>query len=114
DLIQVLAGYTVPNTDLPYGRGFLTPLSERIRNEVGIATLVSGYLTTTNQVNTILAGGRADLCLMHPEPYETVVTRQDEARVSGMLPRAVAAPPSGRRRRARLTAPTSDPIAAER
>jgi anthraniloyl-CoA monooxygenase len=66
DLIQVLAGQTVPQAELLYGRGFLTPLSERIRNEGGIATLVGGYVTTSNEANTILAGGRADLVLMTP------------------------------------------------
>ncbi|MGO8949210.1 MAG: FAD-dependent monooxygenase [Ktedonobacterales bacterium] len=66
DLLTILAGQVVPESDLTYGPGFLTSLSDRIRNEVGIATLVGGYLTTSNQVNTILAGGRADLCLMYP------------------------------------------------
>ncbi len=69
DLIQVLAGQTVPNAEMPYGKGFLTPLSERIRNEAGIATLVGGYVTTSNEANTILAGGRADLVLMTPLDY---------------------------------------------
>ena len=66
DLIQVMAGYTVPELEMPYKRGFLTPLSDRVRNEVGIPTLVDGYLTTTNEINTILAGGRADLCVLTP------------------------------------------------
>jgi anthraniloyl-CoA monooxygenase len=69
NLIQVLAGQTAPNSDLPYGKGFLTPLSERIRNEAEIATLVGGYVTTSNEANTILAGGRADLVLMTPLEY---------------------------------------------
>ena len=64
DLVHVLAGYSVPHADLPYGRGFLTPLSDRIRNETGIPTMVSGYLTTSNDANTALAAGRADLCIM--------------------------------------------------
>jgi len=38
------------------------PASDRIRNEVGIATLASGNVTTADDVNTILAAGRADLC----------------------------------------------------
>ncbi|MEO5953562.1 MAG: bifunctional salicylyl-CoA 5-hydroxylase/oxidoreductase, partial [Chloroflexia bacterium] len=63
-LVHVLAGYSVPYGDLPYGRGFLTPLSDRIRNEVGIATMVGGYLTTSNDANTVLAAGKADLCVM--------------------------------------------------
>jgi anthraniloyl-CoA monooxygenase len=49
---------------MPYGRGFLTPLADRVRNEAGVATLVSGYLTTANEANTILASGRGDLCLL--------------------------------------------------
>ncbi len=65
-LIQVMAGYTVPATEMPYKRGFLTPLSDRVRNEAGIPTLVDGYLTTTDEINTILAGGRADLCVLTP------------------------------------------------
>jgi anthraniloyl-CoA monooxygenase len=66
DLIQPLAGQTTPDARLPYGKGFLTPLSERIRTEVGMPTLVGGYLTTTNEANTLLAGGRADLVLVTP------------------------------------------------
>jgi anthraniloyl-CoA monooxygenase len=62
DLLVVLAGQTVPDAESAYGRGFLTTLSDRIRNESGIPTLVGGYLTTTNEVNTVLAAGRADLC----------------------------------------------------
>ncbi|HLZ22472.1 MAG TPA: FAD-dependent monooxygenase [Ktedonobacterales bacterium] len=65
DLIQVLAGQTIPDpVTSTYGHGFLTPLSDRIRNEAGIPTLVGGYLPTTNDVNTILAAGRADLCIV--------------------------------------------------
>jgi len=66
DMIEALAGQTVPDAEMAYGRGFLTPVSDRVRNEAGIPTLVGGYLTTTNEVNTILAAGRADLCIMEP------------------------------------------------
>jgi anthraniloyl-CoA monooxygenase len=64
DLIEVRAGWTVPDAEVPYRRGFLTQLSAQLRNEAGIPTMVGGYLTTTDEVNTILAGGRADLCIM--------------------------------------------------
>jgi anthraniloyl-CoA monooxygenase len=66
DMIEALAGQTVPTAEPAYGRGFLTHLSAQVRNEAGIPTLVGGYLTTTNEVNTIIAAGRADLCLMEP------------------------------------------------
>jgi anthraniloyl-CoA monooxygenase len=64
DLIQPLAGQTVPDGAPSYGPGFLTRYSDRIRNEAGVPTLVGGYLTTMNEVNTILAAGRADLCIL--------------------------------------------------
>jgi anthraniloyl-CoA monooxygenase len=64
DLIEVRAGWTVPEAEIPYRRGFLTALSAQLRNEAGIPTMVGGYLTTTDEVNTILAGGRADLCII--------------------------------------------------
>ncbi len=64
DLVHVLAGQTVPAGDLPYGRGFLTPLSDRIRNEAGIMTMVGGYMATSSDANTVLAAGRADICVM--------------------------------------------------
>jgi anthraniloyl-CoA monooxygenase len=67
DLIEVLAGQTTVDGEAPYGRGFLTPLSDRIRNEAGIPTMVGGFLTTSNEANTILAAGRADLCIMEFE-----------------------------------------------
>ncbi len=66
DLIEVLAGHTTPNTRPVYGPFFLAPFSDRIRNDVRIATMTAGGITTTNQINTLLAAGRADLCIMNP------------------------------------------------
>ena len=64
DLVMVVAGQTTMDSEPSYGRGFLTPLSDRIRNEAGIPTMVGGYLTTSNEINTVLAAGRADLCIL--------------------------------------------------
>ena len=35
-----------------------------MRNGAGVPTLVGGRLTSADEVNTVLAGGRADLCLL--------------------------------------------------
>jgi anthraniloyl-CoA monooxygenase len=64
DLAHVTGGLTVPETRPQYRRFYLVPASDRIRNEAGLPTLVGGRLTTSDEVNTILASGRADLCLM--------------------------------------------------
>jgi anthraniloyl-CoA monooxygenase len=63
-LIHVRAGQTVATARPEYGRGYLTTLSDRVRNEARVPTLVGGYLTTVGEVNTIVAAGRADLCLL--------------------------------------------------
>ncbi|NJN44328.1 MAG: hypothetical protein HC806_06140 [Anaerolineae bacterium] len=64
DLLQPLAGQTIPDDNPEYGAGYLSPHAERLRHETGLPILVGGHLTTSGEVNTILAGGRADLCIM--------------------------------------------------
>ena len=71
DMLEVLAGQTTIDGELAYGRGFLTALSERLRNEAGVPTIVGGYLTTSDEINTILAAGRADLCIMELARLDT-------------------------------------------
>ena len=61
DLIDVSTGQTVRDAQPVYGRMFQTPFSEQIRNEARVATMCVGNITTSDQINTILAAGRADL-----------------------------------------------------
>jgi anthraniloyl-CoA monooxygenase len=66
DLIHVEAGQTVHDDRPEYRRGFLTSLSDRVRNEAQVATLVGGHLTTVDEANTIVGAGRADLVVLDP------------------------------------------------
>ncbi len=61
DMIDVSTGQTVPEQKPVYGRMYQAPFSDWVRNEVGIATLTVGAVTTADQVNTLIAAGRADL-----------------------------------------------------
>jgi anthraniloyl-CoA monooxygenase len=61
DLIDVSTGQTTPDADPVYGRMYQTPFSDQIRNDAGIATMCVGAITSADQVNTIVAAGRADL-----------------------------------------------------
>ena len=76
DIIDVSAGQTSTEARPVYGRMFQTPLSDRIRNEAGLATMAVGNITDADQVNSILMAGRADLvCLARPhlaDPYWTL------------------------------------------
>jgi anthraniloyl-CoA monooxygenase len=64
DLVHAVMGQTIWESRPDYRRLFGVPASDRIRNEAGIATLASGNITTADDVNTILAAGRADLCVL--------------------------------------------------
>ena len=76
DLIDVSAGQTTTEAQPVYGRMFQTPFADRIRNEVGIATMAVGNIFEPDHVNSIIAAGRADLCaLARPhlaDPYWTL------------------------------------------
>jgi anthraniloyl-CoA monooxygenase len=61
DLSDVSTGQTTPDAEPIYGRMFQTPFSDQIRNEAGLATMCVGTITSADQVNTIVAAGRADL-----------------------------------------------------
>ncbi len=64
DIVDVSAGQTVPTQQPVYGRLFQTPFADRVRHEVGIATMTVGNVSSWMDVNTIIAAGRADLCLL--------------------------------------------------
>ena len=64
DLIDVSAGQTSIEAKPVYGRMFQTPFADRIRNEVGVATMAVGNITEPDHVNSIIAAGRADLCAL--------------------------------------------------
>ena len=64
DVVDVSTGQTVPYQQPRYGRQFQTPFADRIRHEVGIATMAVGNISSFEDVNGIIAAGRADLCLM--------------------------------------------------
>jgi anthraniloyl-CoA monooxygenase len=61
DVIHVSTGQTVSDAKPVFGRLFQTPYSDRIRNEARIPTIAVGNITDADQVNSILAAGRADL-----------------------------------------------------
>ena len=62
DFIDVSSGQTTRAAKPIYGRMYQTPFADRIRNEVGIQTIAVGAISDSDQVNSIIAAGRADLC----------------------------------------------------
>ena len=64
DLLDVSAGQTVPDQRPVYGRLFQTPFADRIRHQAGLPVMTVGNISSYTDVNTILAAGRADLCVL--------------------------------------------------
>jgi anthraniloyl-CoA monooxygenase len=64
DLLDVSAGQTSTKAKPVYGRMFQTPFSDRIRNEAAVPTMAVGNITEFDQMNSIIASGRADLCAL--------------------------------------------------
>ena len=61
DIIHVSTGQTSADAQPVYGRMFQTPFSDWIRNEARVPTIAVGNITELDQINAIIAAGRADL-----------------------------------------------------
>ena len=75
DIVDVSSGGTVPDARPTGGRLYQTPFAERVRLEADVPTMTVGNISSYADVNSVLAAGRADLCLlarMHLyDPYWT-------------------------------------------
>ncbi|MBV8444300.1 MAG: bifunctional salicylyl-CoA 5-hydroxylase/oxidoreductase [Candidatus Dormibacteraeota bacterium] len=64
DAIDVSSGQVVSGESPAFGRSYQTPFADRIRNETGIATIAVGVISSSDDVNSIILAGRADLCAL--------------------------------------------------
>ena len=64
DIVDVSSGQVVSDEKPHYGRLFQTPFADRIRLELGMPTMAVGGISSFEDVNSILAAGRADLCVI--------------------------------------------------
>ena len=64
DIIDVSAGGTVADGKPIGGRLYQTPFAEAVRLDAGVPTMTVGNISSWTDINSVLAAGRADLCLM--------------------------------------------------
>ncbi|TJX02879.1 bifunctional salicylyl-CoA 5-hydroxylase/oxidoreductase, partial [Neisseria gonorrhoeae] len=65
-----------------YGRLYQTPFADKIRNEVGIATIAVGAISEADHANSIIAAGRADLCaIARPHLADPAWTLHEAAKI---------------------------------
>ncbi len=104
DIVDVSSGQVSPDEKPAFGRSYQTPFADRIRNEVGIPTIAVGAISSYDDVNTIIAAGRADLCaLARPhlyDPHWTLHAAAEQGYTGARWPVQYQAgsrkPPSGR------------------
>jgi anthraniloyl-CoA monooxygenase len=62
DAIDVSTGQVTPSEQPAFGRSYQTPFADAIRNQVAIATIAVGVISSFDDVNSLILAGRADLC----------------------------------------------------
>ena len=82
DLVDCSSGQVSKEERPVYGRLFQTPFSDKIRNEIGIATIAVGAISEADHANSIIAAGRADLCaLARPHLADPAWTLHEAAKI---------------------------------
>jgi anthraniloyl-CoA monooxygenase len=64
DAIDVSTGQVSPDEKPAFGRSYQTPFADAIRNQVDIATIAVGVISSFDDVNSLILAGRADLCAL--------------------------------------------------
>jgi len=77
DIIHASSGETVKWQKPTWGRMWQTPFAEHIKQHVGIPTIAVGDITKPEQINTIIADERADICALgRPHLNDAFFTRK--------------------------------------
>lgn len=64
DMVDCSTGEVSAGQQPIYGRMYQTPMADRIRNEGNVPVIAVGAITDADQINGIIASGRADLCAL--------------------------------------------------
>jgi anthraniloyl-CoA monooxygenase len=64
DAIDVSTGQVVKEERPAYGRSYQTPYADRIANDVDIAVIAVGAISSAEDVNALILAGRADLAAL--------------------------------------------------
>ncbi|HEY1630897.1 MAG TPA: NADH:flavin oxidoreductase/NADH oxidase [Rhizomicrobium sp.] len=65
DLVDVSVGFNTPDVSgVPWGPAFMAPYAARIRAEAEIAAAVGWFVSTAEQADDIVRGGKADIVML--------------------------------------------------
>ncbi len=64
DFISVTVGFNIPDAQIPWGPAFLAPLTEKVRNEVGLPVATAWGMDNPQRANDAVATGEMDLVMV--------------------------------------------------
>ncbi|MGC4009554.1 MAG: NADH:flavin oxidoreductase/NADH oxidase [Pseudomonas sp.] len=64
DLLNVSVGFSIPQTEIPWGPAFLAPVAERVRREAGLPVASSWGIERPADAERVIAQGQMDLVLV--------------------------------------------------
>ena len=64
DLLSVSVGFTIPDSDIPWGPAFLAPVAARVRRESGLPVASSWGIDAPATANRVVADGQMDLVMV--------------------------------------------------
>jgi anthraniloyl-CoA monooxygenase len=64
DAVDVSTGQVVSHERPAYGRSYQTPFADAIRNRTDVTTIAVGAISSSDDVNSLIMAGRADLCAL--------------------------------------------------
>jgi len=69
DYLAVVAGQATSIDRPSFDPTSLADRCEAVRNEVQVSTMSTNYVTSFDEVNSLIGGARADLCRVHPDAF---------------------------------------------
>ena len=64
DMLSVSIGFTIKETDIPWGVGFLSPITKRVRDETGLATTSAWGFGTPEVAQAAVQDGHLDIVMV--------------------------------------------------
>lgn len=64
DLLSVSVGFTIPDTNIPWGPAFLAPVAERVRREAELPVASSWGIDSPANAERVVADGQMDLVMV--------------------------------------------------
>jgi 2,4-dienoyl-CoA reductase-like NADH-dependent reductase (Old Yellow Enzyme family) len=64
DLIDVSIAFSTPTAQIPWGPAFMTPYAARIRQETGLPTATSWFISEPKQADGLVRDGKVDLVML--------------------------------------------------